>query len=163
MLHDVEDTMILQSVITCPHCATQRSELMPTDACRFFYTCTGCGAMLRPKAGDCCVFCCTARFRAHQSRPSGLDRRTRRTAAPNSRHREGAQRPAIKFRRRIVDPFALVQGPYRGRGSKGNRSYSLPGASCAAGVSNWPITTVSTWLTGIKSHRVAGVLRKRAC
>jgi len=50
-------TMILQSVITCPHCATAKPETMPTDACRFFYTCTGCGATLRPKPGDCCVFC----------------------------------------------------------------------------------------------------------
>jgi hypothetical protein len=49
--------MILESVITCPHCDTATSEIMPTDACRFFYTCTGCGATLRPKPGDCCVFC----------------------------------------------------------------------------------------------------------
>ena len=48
--------MIYESVITCPHCATAKSETMPTDACRFFYTCTGCGATLRPKPGDCCVF-----------------------------------------------------------------------------------------------------------
>jgi hypothetical protein len=49
--------MILESVITCPHCGTAKSETMPTDACRFFYECTGCGARLRPKEGDCCVFC----------------------------------------------------------------------------------------------------------
>jgi hypothetical protein len=49
--------MILVSVITCPHCGTAKSESMPTDACQFFYTCTGCGARLRPKEGDCCVFC----------------------------------------------------------------------------------------------------------
>jgi hypothetical protein len=30
---------------------------MPTDACQFFYDCKGCGAVLKPKAGDCCVFC----------------------------------------------------------------------------------------------------------
>lgn len=30
---------------------------MPTDACQFSYDCGGCGAKLRPKAGDCCVFC----------------------------------------------------------------------------------------------------------
>ena len=30
---------------------------MPTDACVFFYSCTGCGVRLRPAAGDCCVFC----------------------------------------------------------------------------------------------------------
>ena len=30
---------------------------MPTDACEFFYRCAGCGEMLRPLEGDCCVFC----------------------------------------------------------------------------------------------------------
>ena len=30
---------------------------MPTDACQFFYECAGCGALLRPKPGECCVFC----------------------------------------------------------------------------------------------------------
>jgi hypothetical protein len=49
--------MIPESVITCPHCATAKAETMPTDACRVFYACTGCGATLRPKSGDCCVFC----------------------------------------------------------------------------------------------------------
>ena len=50
-------TMILRSVITCPHCATAKPETMPTDACRFFYMCTGCDKKLKPKNGDCCVFC----------------------------------------------------------------------------------------------------------
>lgn len=49
--------MILQSVITCPRCGTAKSETMPTDGCQFFYVCTGCGVKLRPKQGDCCVFC----------------------------------------------------------------------------------------------------------
>ena len=30
---------------------------MPTDACLFFHECAGCHALLRPKPGDCCVFC----------------------------------------------------------------------------------------------------------
>jgi hypothetical protein len=30
---------------------------MPADACLFFYECKSCKAMLRPKSGDCCVFC----------------------------------------------------------------------------------------------------------
>jgi hypothetical protein len=34
-----------------------KTEPMPTNACQFFYECTGCGAMLRPNQGDCCVFC----------------------------------------------------------------------------------------------------------
>ena len=49
--------MLLQSTITCPHCAVAKAETMPTDACQFFYECTGCGVKLKPKAGDCCVFC----------------------------------------------------------------------------------------------------------
>jgi len=49
--------VIEESVITCPHCGTAKVERMPANACRHFYPCTGCGAMLRPKAGDCCVFC----------------------------------------------------------------------------------------------------------
>ena len=46
-----------ESVITCPQCGHRERELMPTDACQFFYDCKGCGAVLRPRAGDCCVFC----------------------------------------------------------------------------------------------------------
>ena len=30
---------------------------MPENACQHFYRCTGCGGMLEPKPGDCCVFC----------------------------------------------------------------------------------------------------------
>jgi hypothetical protein len=41
----------------CPHCAVAKAEIMPTDACQFFYECTGCGTKLKPKSGDCCVFC----------------------------------------------------------------------------------------------------------
>ena len=47
----------LRSEITCPLCGHRKVEEMPTDACEFFYECEGCGAILRPKAGDCCVFC----------------------------------------------------------------------------------------------------------
>lgn len=47
----------LQSVITCPQCGHSQTETMPTDACQYFYDCAGCGAVLRPKAGDCCVYC----------------------------------------------------------------------------------------------------------
>jgi hypothetical protein len=30
---------------------------MPVDACQYFYDCKGCGALLKAKPGDCCVFC----------------------------------------------------------------------------------------------------------
>ena len=46
-----------ECVITCPHCRTAKAELMPNDACLFFYECSGCGALLKKKAGTCCVFC----------------------------------------------------------------------------------------------------------
>ena len=49
--------MILESEITCPECGFKQLETMPTDACQFFYECKGCGQLLRPKLGDCCVFC----------------------------------------------------------------------------------------------------------
>ena len=48
---------VLQSTLTCPHCGHQATETMPINACQFFYECAGCGELLRPKAGDCCVFC----------------------------------------------------------------------------------------------------------
>lgn len=50
-------TIQLRSTLTCPNCGQRATETMPTDACQFFYDCNGCGTMLRPKSGDCCVFC----------------------------------------------------------------------------------------------------------
>jgi hypothetical protein len=47
----------LQSTITCPRCGHRRTETMATDSCQFFYDCQGCGELLRPRQGDCCVFC----------------------------------------------------------------------------------------------------------
>lgn len=49
--------MKLISTLTCPHCGHRASETMPTNACQFFYECTGCNTLLRPKQGDCCVYC----------------------------------------------------------------------------------------------------------
>lgn len=45
------------STVTCPECGYRSKEAMPTDACQFYYECQGCLTMLRPKAGDCCVYC----------------------------------------------------------------------------------------------------------
>jgi len=49
--------VVLQSTITCPECGHVKDESMPTDACQWFYECEMCKVLLRPKAGDCCVFC----------------------------------------------------------------------------------------------------------
>lgn len=47
----------LLSTITCPSCGHAETESMPADACQIRYTCKSCGNELRPKKGDCCVFC----------------------------------------------------------------------------------------------------------
>jgi hypothetical protein len=49
--------ILLESTLTCPACGRRHRETMPTDACQWLYECQGCGTLLRPKAGDCCVFC----------------------------------------------------------------------------------------------------------
>ncbi len=46
-----------KSTITCPECSFQTEEIMPTDSCVFFYECENCKQLLKPKQGDCCVFC----------------------------------------------------------------------------------------------------------
>jgi len=53
----MSEEIILESEITCPDCGHRETETMPTDACQWFYDCKACGALLKPKKGDCCVFC----------------------------------------------------------------------------------------------------------
>ncbi|WP_324719348.1 GDCCVxC domain-containing (seleno)protein [Salinimicrobium sp. HB62] len=48
---------ILKSLITCPYCKVSREEIMPADACQFFYKCSNCEVVVKPLEGDCCVFC----------------------------------------------------------------------------------------------------------
>jgi hypothetical protein len=50
-------TVITAATLTCPECGARTEETMPTNACRFFYTCRACATVLRPLPGDCCVFC----------------------------------------------------------------------------------------------------------
>lgn len=47
----------LISILTCPECGYSKAETMPTDSCQWFYDCEGCGTVLKPKPGDCCVYC----------------------------------------------------------------------------------------------------------
>jgi hypothetical protein len=30
---------------------------MPTDACQYIYACKHCAFQMKPKKGDCCVYC----------------------------------------------------------------------------------------------------------
>lgn len=50
--------MYLVSTHACPSCGHMSTETMPTDVCHLYYECKGCGTLLRPKAGNCSVFCC---------------------------------------------------------------------------------------------------------
>ncbi len=49
--------IIRQSILMCPDCGYQKEETMPSNACQFFYECEGCKHVLKPKQGDCCVYC----------------------------------------------------------------------------------------------------------
>lgn len=49
--------ILLMSTLTCPYCGFAKEESMPTDACQYFYECARCHQLLKPKQGDCCVFC----------------------------------------------------------------------------------------------------------
>jgi hypothetical protein len=57
------DAVVLKSTITCPVCEHMKDELMVTDAFVWLYACEHCKTVLRPKSGDCCVYCsyCTNR------------------------------------------------------------------------------------------------------
>lgn len=50
-------TVELKSTLTCPNCGYRKEEIMPTDACQFFYECEKCKTILKPLEGDCCVYC----------------------------------------------------------------------------------------------------------
>lgn len=47
----------MESTLSCPHCGHEKTETMPTHACQYFYDCEGCGEVLMPHKGDCCVYC----------------------------------------------------------------------------------------------------------
>lgn len=49
--------VVLISEITCPKCGHKKKEIMPVDACVYFYQCENCKTTLKPLQGDCCVFC----------------------------------------------------------------------------------------------------------
>lgn len=50
-------TVELKSIISCPDCGHMKNEIMPTDACVYFYECENCKTQLKPLPGDCCVYC----------------------------------------------------------------------------------------------------------
>ncbi|MFZ4703464.1 MAG: GDCCVxC domain-containing (seleno)protein [Candidatus Methylumidiphilus sp.] len=49
--------LVTQAILTCPVCRHGSVETMPFDACLYFWECPGCHTLLKPRSGDCCVFC----------------------------------------------------------------------------------------------------------
>ena len=56
-LYKGQTYIIARSTIICPKCGHSKSEEMPTDACQYFYECESCNEIIKPKEGDCCVYC----------------------------------------------------------------------------------------------------------
>lgn len=54
---NIRNSIVTKSTLTCPECDKTQLVEMPTNACQHFYKCVYCGKMLKPKEGDCCVFC----------------------------------------------------------------------------------------------------------
>src|ERR1700687_2754276 len=42
---------VLESMVTCPACGHTQVELMPVDACQYFYECTGCRGTAEAEGG----------------------------------------------------------------------------------------------------------------
>ncbi len=57
MIEKAVQQLETRSILTCPECGFAKEEEMPLDACMYFYDCENCHTLLKPKPGDCCVFC----------------------------------------------------------------------------------------------------------
>lgn len=45
------------SIVRCPYCKHKAKEKMPDNSCQLIYKCSKCKNVLKPKKGDCCIFC----------------------------------------------------------------------------------------------------------
>jgi len=76
--------MLLQSTISV-RTAPSRKLRQCRPMLSVFYECTGCGIKLKPKAGDCCVFCsygsCVSAIQAVRSGEPGAAPAVRNTMA----------------------------------------------------------------------------------
>ena len=52
-----DEEIRMMSTLTCPRCGHASMDEMPVTSCRYFYECQGCGVTLKPRPGDCCVYC----------------------------------------------------------------------------------------------------------
>lgn len=66
--------VIRESILTCPACGHAEALVMPVDACQYFYECMRCSVLLKPKAGDCCVFCSYGTVKCPPKQAGDVDR-----------------------------------------------------------------------------------------
>jgi hypothetical protein len=66
----MENTLVLQSTLTCPACGFHKEETMPTDACQYFYKCASCETTLNLSKVIVAYFVVTALYLAHQYKPT---------------------------------------------------------------------------------------------
>ena len=59
----MQNEIRLTATLTCPSCGYKEIAEMPTDACQYFFRCNACNVVMKPKPGDCCVFCSYADVR----------------------------------------------------------------------------------------------------
>jgi hypothetical protein len=79
-LHPEPDVV---SVLTCPHCGFAETLDMPVDACLFFHECARCHVVIRPNAGDCCVFCSFGSAKCPPVQVDGINACCRRPGEEN--------------------------------------------------------------------------------
>jgi len=107
---------IIESLVACPHCGFAAVETMPTDACIYFYECTGCGELLRPKAGDCCVFCSYGSVKCPPVQQSGgccVGAASATEPAPSTRAQapRGTTMRTLETARLVLEPQTAAHAP----------------------------------------------------
>jgi hypothetical protein len=50
-------TSVEYATVRCPECGQKTRVPMPVMLCQYFFSCPHCQTLLKPKPGDCCVFC----------------------------------------------------------------------------------------------------------
>jgi hypothetical protein len=72
-----------KTVVKCPHCGYFQSEPLDEGTIVLHWRCPGCGALVEPNAGDCCVYCSHGSEKCLQAqRAAGLDLSTLGDGAP---------------------------------------------------------------------------------
>jgi hypothetical protein len=52
----MNNNLKITTTIICPICKYRKELVMDADISRLFYFCEECGARLKPRPGDCCVY-----------------------------------------------------------------------------------------------------------